>query len=270
MGYLNDWVPYPPLLITSVILLILFPIFSTDRRKAFRSPGRISSFQSEDFISSVTLLNVTHFVTSRYFINFLPLFFISLYLSLYAVETKFEKLRKWMRLRLLFVILFILSNMVILPLYYRSEKQNFRGLATYLKSHLRNGDKIFVVSPALMPGILHYFGASPLGRHHNASATKDSDQTVRYQVSFLYQDRIFRIYNSKTCCTQYVEDGSRLWIVTVKWMAKEIQGKSPAVLKGYFDGSFMNFSRFPSDASMYLFLWDPKNPNEKGIEMPIE
>jgi hypothetical protein len=53
-------------------------------------------------------------------------------------------------------------------------------------------------------------------------------------------------------------------------MAKEIKDKSPCVLKGYFDGSFLNFNRFPTDASMYLFLWDPKFPGEKGIEMPIE
>ncbi len=42
-----------------------------------------------------------------------------------------------MRLKLLFVILFIASNLVILPLYYRSEKQDFRGLVTYLKGQLR-------------------------------------------------------------------------------------------------------------------------------------
>jgi len=41
-------------------------------------------------------------------------------------------------------------------------------------------------------------------------------------------------------------------------------------LKGYFDGSFLNLNRFPTDASMYLFLWDPKSPEERGIELPIE
>jgi hypothetical protein len=46
--------------------------------------------------------------------------------------------------------------------------------------------------------------------------------------------------------------------------------ESPAVLKGFFDGSFANFDRFPRDASIYLFLWDPKSPKEKGIDMPIE
>jgi len=51
---------------------------------------------------------------------------------------------------------------------------------------------------------------------------------------------------------------------------KKIKGNSTAVLKGYFDGSFLNFNRFPTDASIYLFLLDPKSPGEKGIDMPIE
>jgi hypothetical protein len=50
----------------------------------------------------------------------------------------------------------------------------------------------------------------------------------------------------------------------------DMRKKSPFTLKGYFDGSFCNFDRFPTDASIYLFLWDPKSPNEKGIDMPIE
>ena len=49
-----------------------------------------------------------------------------------------------------------------------------------------------------------------------------------------------------------------------------LENDSPCILKGYFDGSFLNFSSFPVDASMYLFLWDPKSPNEKGIDIPIE
>jgi hypothetical protein len=46
--------------------------------------------------------------------------------------------------------------------------------------------------------------------------------------------------------------------------------KTPCVLKGYFDGSFLNFRRFPTDASIYLLLWDPGSPNEKGIDMSVE
>jgi hypothetical protein len=49
-----------------------------------------------------------------------------------------------------------------------------------------------------------------------------------------------------------------------------LKENSPSVLKGYFDGSFLNFNKFPTDASIYLFLWDPKSPEEKGIDMPIE
>ena len=44
----------------------------------------------------------------------------------------------------------------------------------------------------------------------------------------------------------------------------------PCVLKGYFDGSFAMFRRFPSDASMYLFLWDPQSSGEKGIDIPMK
>jgi hypothetical protein len=58
--------------------------------------------------------------------------------------------------------------------------------------------------------------------------------------------------------------------VVSKWGAKKIKEGSPCVFKGYFDGSFLNFNRFPDEASMYLFLWDPNSPAEKGIDMPIE
>jgi hypothetical protein len=55
-----------------------------------------------------------------------------------------------------------------------------------------------------------------------------------------------------------------------KWTAKKMKGNSPAVFKAYFDGSFLNFNRFPTEASLYLFLWDPSSPNERGIDLPIE
>jgi hypothetical protein len=58
--------------------------------------------------------------------------------------------------------------------------------------------------------------------------------------------------------------------VVGKHKAKELKMNSPAVFKGYFDGSFLNFNRFPTDASIYLFLWDPSSPNEKGIDLPLE
>jgi len=142
-GVLHDWVPHAPLMIASAALLVLLPIFSKYRKNAlvllvvFILPiGGLYLF--------CKLLNVTHFVTSRYFINFLPLFFITLYFSLNTLEVRFDWLKRFLRLKFLFVILFIASNLIILPLYYRSEKQDFKGLVAYLKSHLKNGDKIIV------------------------------------------------------------------------------------------------------------------------------
>ena len=175
-----------------------------------------------------------------------------------------------MRLRLLFVILFIASNLVILPLYYRAEKENFRGLVNYLKGQLREGDKLFDSDMAYTPGILHYFGVYPEGRHYSIPYYKISENEIEFRRSFIFQNRNYTIYYSRTCCTRYIEDGSRLWIIGGDRSAKKLKENSPAVFKGYFDGSFLNFNKFPTDASMYLFLWDPKSPEEKGIDMPIE
>jgi hypothetical protein len=215
-------------------------------------------------------LNVRHFITSRYFINFLPLFIITLYLSLNTIQTRLKWFKKYLRFGPLFLILFIASNLAILPFYYRSEKQDLRGLTDYLKNQLQQGDKIFVATPGYIPGILHYLKVRPDARHYRAHILKDGEKEIGVTKSFIYQNRTFTIYYSKTCCTQYVADGSRLWIIVSKWGAKKITEGSPCVLKGYFDGSFLNFSRFPDDASMYLFLWDPNSPEEKGIDMPIE
>jgi hypothetical protein len=265
----RDWVPHAPLMIASAVLLVLLPIFSKSRKNALVLLS-IFILPIGGLYCFCKLLNVTHFVTSRYFINFLPLFFITLYLSLEAIEFKFERLKRFLRLRFLFVILFIASNLIVLPLYYRSEKQDFRGLVTYLKGHLREGDKIFVGATGDMPPILHYFGAYPKQRHHVMSFWKDSEKIIRVEKSFIYQNKILTIIYSKSCCTEYVADGSRLWIVVDKWTAKKIKESSPSVLKGYFDGSFLNFNSFPTDVSMYLFLWDPSSPNERGIDMPID
>ena len=176
-----------------------------------------------------------------------------------------------MRLDLLFLVLFIASNLVILPLYYRSEKQDFRGLVNYLNSQLRDGDKIFVKTLTYIPGILHYFRVDPKNRHYEIPMVwKKPGEEFELKMSLVSQDRVFTIYHSNIPYAQYVADGNRLWILTGKEAAKEIKKSFPCVLKGYFDGSFANFRRFPSDASMYLFLWDPKSPEEKGIDMPIE
>ncbi len=268
-GLLQDWVPHAPLMISSVILLALFPIFSKNRKNTFILLA-IFVLPIGGLYLFCKLLNVTHFITSRYFINFLPLFFISLYLSLDAIELKYERLKKFMRLKLLFVVLFIVSNLVILPLYYRSEKQDFRGLVNYLKANLLLGDKIFDGDRICTPGILHYFGVLPEGRHYVVPMKKDPEKGIVFKKPFVYQNKIFTIYYSESCCTEYVADGSRLWIVVGKSSAKKIKKDNPFVLKGYFDGSFLNLHRFPTDASIYLFLWDPQSPNEKGIDIPIE
>jgi hypothetical protein len=268
-GIFHDWLPHLPLMVTSIILLMIFPFFSKNRRNAlillavFVLPiGGLYLF--------CKLLNVTHFITSRYFISFLPLFFVTIYLSLNALELRFERIRKFIRLEFLFLILFIASNLVILPLYYRSEKQDLRALVLYLKDHIREGDKVFVETAGYIPGILHYFDVHPEGRHHTALVWKESDGKIAVEKTFSYKGKKFTLYHSKRCCTQYVADESRLWIIVPKWVARKIKESSPCVLKGYFDGSFLNFNRFPDDASMYLFLWDPKSPEEKGIDIPVE
>jgi hypothetical protein len=251
-----------------MILLILFPIFSKSRKNALILLA-VFALPIGGLYFFCKLLNVTHFVTSRYFINFLPLFFITLYFSLDTLEVRFDWLKRFLRLKFLFVILFIASNFIILPLYYRSEKQDFKGLVSYLKANLRDGDKIFATDLAYFPGILHYFGAYPESRHHLVPFWKNAGE-IEHGKSFIYRNRKFTIYHSKICCTQYVADGSRVWIVVGKLNAKRLKANTPSVLKGYFDGSFLNYNRFPTDASIYLFLWDPRSPEEKGIDMPIE
>jgi hypothetical protein len=191
-------------------------------------------------------------------------------LSLQTLEDKFEILKRFMRLKFLFVILLIASNVVILPLYYRSEKQDYRGLVTYLKGQLRDGDKIIVGNTLYISVMLHYFGVYPEGRHYVIPAWKVSEKEFEHRMTLIYQNNKFTITYSKSYWFKYLTDGSRLWIVADKKNAKMIRKKIPCALKGYFDGSFLNMNRFPTDASIYLFLWDPKSPNEKGIDIPFE
>ena len=267
---LNDWVPYTPLTVASLVLLILFPLFSKNKVNGFILLA-LFALPIAGLYLYCKLLNVTQFITSRYFINFLPLFFITLYLSLDAIEFKMERLKKFVRPSLLFLILFIASNSIILPLYYRAEKQDFRGLVNYLNQKLRDGDKIIVGTFTYLPGILHYFRVDPGTRHYVIPwSWKDPGKLFEFKVSLVSQQRGFTLYHSNIPYDQYVADGSRLWIVVGKDAAKEIKKTFPCVLKGYFDGSFSNFRRFPSDASMYLFLWDSKSPDEKGIDVPIK
>ena len=262
----HDWVPYPPLMIISSIFLILLPFFSKNKKNAFiflilllLPIGGLTLF--------CQLFNFTHFITSRYFINFLPIFFISIYLSITQIEVNFGGLKRILRIGLLFILLLIASNLIILPLYYRFEKEDKRGLVNYLKNQIREGDKIIVSSVSDIPGILYYFGIHPPGRHHVIPVTKEIKE---YKISFIYQNALFTIYRPMTCCEQYMNDNGRIWVVVRKWAAKKFKEESVLALKGYFDGSFLNYIRFPVDASIYLFLWDPSSPNEKGIDMPIE
>jgi len=268
-GVFHDWVPHFPLMIASAIVLILFPFFSNNTKDALILLAVLFVPIGGLFLFS-KLLSMNHFITSRYFINFLPLFFITIYLSLNSIEVNFERLKRFMRLKVLFVILFVASNLVILPLYYRSEKQDFKGLVAYLKDHLREGDKIVDGEMGYMPGILHYFGVYPEARHYSIPFWKVLEKEIELRKSFVYKNRVFTIYTSTSCCAQYITDGSRIWIVAEKWKAKELKQDPRFILKGYFDGTFLNFDRFPKDASMYLFLWDPLSPDEKGIEMPIK
>ena len=268
-GIFHDWTPHVPLMVASAILLLLFPFLSNDRRNALVLIS-ISILPVVGLYLFCRIFSVAHFVSSRYFITFLPPFFISLCMSLRAIDPGVKQTRKPFRLTLLFLVLFLVSNLSVLPLYYRSEKEDFRGLVNYLKGHIREGDKVFDMSMGYMPGILHYFGAAPDGRHYDIPFWKLPDGEIEYRRPFVYQGKVFVIYNSENCCDHYVADGSRLWIVTGKTGAKMIREKSGLPLKGFFDGSFLNFSKFPFDASIYLFLLDPKSPDEKGIDMPIE
>jgi hypothetical protein len=174
------------------------------------------------------------------------------------------------RLKFLFAALFIASNLSILPFYYRSEKQDLKGLVNYLKVHLREGDKIFDGEMGYMPGILHYFGAHPKGRHQTISFRKDKEKGVNVEVPFIYKNKTYTLHWSSICCDQYVANGGRLWLVVGENTAKKFIKDNSFVFKGYFDGSFLNFNKFPSDASIYLFLYDPRSPQEKGIDWPME
>jgi hypothetical protein len=268
-GIFQDWVPYAPLIVTSMVLIALFPFFSKNKRNALILPSLLI-LPITGLYLYCTFFNITHFVTSRYFISFLPFFFITIFLSLDTLETKFLILSKSVRLKILFLILIIVSNLVILPLYYRSEKQDYRGLVTYLKDHLHEGDKIIVGNALYISVMLHYFGVYPEGRHSIIPAWKVSENEFEHRMTLIYKGIKFTILYSKSHWFKYLADGSRLWIVADKANAKTILEKIPCPLKGYFDGSFLNMSRFPTDASLYLFLWDPKSPNERGIDMIIE
>jgi len=268
-GILHDWAPYAPLMLASVILLVLFPFLSKHKKNAIILLS-ILVLPVGGLYVFCELFSITHFITSRYFISFLPLFFVSIYLSLSIIEMRFTTIKRFLRLRLLFIILFIASNLLILPLYYRSEKQDFRSLATYLKGQLMDGDKIILSTVAHFPGILHYFGIYPKGRQYAIASRRISKDENEFRISLISENKTFVISCSRKYWLQYGLGGDRLWFVVNKATARKEKNNSPCVLKGVFDGSFLNFNRFPTDDSMYLFLWDPRSPEEKGIDMRIE
>jgi hypothetical protein len=266
---LNDWAPFLPLMTFSAILLILFLVFAKNRRNAFILLA-VLILPLPGLYFYCRVMGVTQFITSRYFICFLPLFFLALYLSLDAIESRFQRFKRLIRPHLLFLILFISSNAVMLPLYYQGEKQDFRELAKFLNGQLRDGDKVIVGTFTYIPGILHYFGVEPKGRHYIIpfSWIKPGKE-FEFNVSLKSEKRNCNIYHSNIPYARYVADGNRLWIILGKGPTAEAVREIPeCVLKGYFDGSMAMFRRFPSDASMYLFLWDPRS-REEGINMPI-
>lgn len=270
LNILNDWVPTAPLTVISILVLFLFPIFSQNRKNALLLLAFIFSPVLGLYIFC-KIVNINHYFSSRYVINFLPPFLISIFLSLHAMEAKLQRWNSILRFRFLFLILLIASNLTILPLYYRSEKQDFRGLVSYLQSQLQDGDKIFVKSLAYIPGILHYFKVYPESRHYNYPVwLDDSGREILAKVTLIGQKKRFAIHFSSLGYARYAADGERLWIIVGKPAVKEMKECSSCVFKGYFDGAFCNFRKFPSDASMYLFLFDPKSLGERGIDLPIE
>ena len=267
---LNDWAPLLPLTIASAILLILFPILARNRRNALIL-WIVLILPMPGLYFYCRMMGVTQFITSRYFICFLPLLFIVLYLSLDAIESRFQRFKRLIRPQLLFLILFIFSNAVMLPLYYQGEKQDFRRLANFLNGQLRDGDKVVVGTLTYIPGLLHYFGVEPRGRHYDIPLYwVEPGKEFEFKVSLKSDKGGLTIYHTNIPYARYVADGSRLWLVVGKGATAEEVGKLPTfVLKGHFDGSMAMFRRFPSDASMYLFLWDPRS-REAGIPMPLQ
>jgi len=238
-GIFHDWVPHAPLMICSAIVLLLAPVVSPERRCLvtllilFLAP----------IAALFTFCRVTHmhhFLSSRYFVCFLPPFLIGLFLSLRSLEVKWPLHRKWVSITPLFLLLFLATNLMVLPLYYRAEKQDFRRMVSFLKENLTEGDVIFDADRMLI-GMLHYFRVTPEGRFYYLDRWKETPDEAAYQKSFIYRGNKYTIYHSNTCCDLYFREGNRLWIVAGSINAKRFMKSTPSVLKGYFDGSFLNF-----------------------------
>ena len=264
---LHDWLPNEPLMVGSGILLILVPFLSKHKRNGFLLL-LLSLLPIGGVYLFCKLFHVVHFVSSRYFICFLPLFFVSIYFSLDAIEARFQTLR---HLKVVFLIFFLVSNLIMLPFYYRSEKQDYRGLVAYLKGQLHDGDKIVAGNTVYIGIMLHYFGIYPEGRQYVIPGWKVSENEIENRFFLDYAGNRFTILSSRSHWFKYLADGGRLWIVADRENANIIKQKMPSsVLKGYFDGSFFGLKKFPEDGSIYLFLWDPKSIGEKAIDMAID
>lgn len=263
---LNDWASNILVMSNSFVLLILFLCFNKDKRNTFLLFSLIFLPITSLYLFC-NIMNITHYFTSRYFVNLLPFFLIVIFFSLKVIENRFQRLKKYLNLTLLFTLLFVGSNLVILPLYYKSQKQDFKSLVHFLKTQLRPGDKIFDGDRIYTPGILFYFGIDPVSHHYTARIDKQGGKVVGLKRPFYYNNNEYIIYYSNTCCEQYIADGSRLWIVVGKSGRLEVEKNLSCKRMGYFDGSFLNYNKFPADASMYLFLCDPSpsNQNRKDI-----
>jgi len=136
-----------------------------------------------------------------------------------------------------------------------------------LNEYIKDGNKIIVANSSDIVGILKVY---PKHRHYFLPTRSFSHGEIETRISLNSQNREFTISHSKTYWNQYLLEENRVWLVVGKIDARTFKRNSQFLLEGYFDGSFVNRTRFPDDASLYLFLWNPKSPEEKGIKMAIE
>ena len=101
---LNDWASSSVLAIVSAALLILFPFVANKKRNSFILLA-LFIVPIGGVYAYCRLFHVTQFITSRYFINFLPLFFITLFMSVDALEARWKPSRRILNPRLLFLLL---------------------------------------------------------------------------------------------------------------------------------------------------------------------
>jgi hypothetical protein len=267
-GILHDWVPNLPLMVISTSLIILFPFITKHRRSALVLL-LVLILPMGGLYAICNLTDFNHFVSSKYFICFLPLLFISLLLALDTVEMKFENFSNRIRFKTLFIIFFISSNLIIFPFYYRFEKQDFRGLANFLKGHVQDGDKISLQGEVYLYGLLHYLGIDPpKGREYLLHHRTNSENVIEYYSILVLNDKKFTISYSNNFWKQTIADDLRTWFIVDKANAEALQKKYHLSKGGYFDGSFMNLNKFPTDGSIYLFLLDPNSPS-KEMDPPI-